>query len=133
MRPGQRWQGVGSLTRIHDSQLTCAVKWDSGRVDRSLKIETVMVKKSAITPSSDAARVSPTPPASPAVPDQQQLWPPSETPPSLSPVVEQPAAQPKEVWLCLARAACQTIRKFPGVLYRSVHLGEGKSQGAPNV
>lgn len=31
MSKEHRWQGVGTLSRLHDNGLTCAVKWDSGR------------------------------------------------------------------------------------------------------
>ena len=31
MAPGKRWQGVGSIHRVHENGTTCAVKWDSGR------------------------------------------------------------------------------------------------------
>jgi hypothetical protein len=84
MRPGKKWQGVGSITRVHDSGLTCAVKWDSGRIDRSLKLETLMPKKSAIpspsipgpSPSSSAGTPSETSPSaatpSARTPDTEQ-------------------------------------------------------------
>ena len=72
MAPGKRWQGVGTINRMHDNGMrsgvfrarprqqpgnrtrahvgicagtTCAVKWDSGRLDRSLLLADLIVKK----------------------------------------------------------------------------------------
>jgi hypothetical protein len=36
MVQGKRWQGVGTINRIHDNETTCAVKWDSGRCLRAM-------------------------------------------------------------------------------------------------
>ena len=44
MTQGKRWQGVGTISRIHDNGTTCAVKWDSGRLDRTLLINDLIVK-----------------------------------------------------------------------------------------
>ena len=45
MAPGKRCQGVGTINHIHDNGTTCAVKWDSGRLDRSLLLADLIVKK----------------------------------------------------------------------------------------
>lgn len=37
MAPGKRWQGVGSINRVHENGTTCSVKWDSGRSDIFLR------------------------------------------------------------------------------------------------
>lgn len=47
MSKEHRWQGVGTLSRLHDNGLTCAVKWDSGRLDRSIKLSDLIIKKAA--------------------------------------------------------------------------------------
>ena len=45
MAPGKRCQGVGTINHIHDNGTTCAVKWDSGRLDRSLLLADLIMKK----------------------------------------------------------------------------------------
>lgn len=51
MTQGKRWQGVGTISRVHDNGTTCAVKWDSGRLDRSLLINDLIVKVVGGTPT----------------------------------------------------------------------------------
>eukprot|EP00286_Rhodomonas_abbreviata_P016491 CAMPEP_0181336290 /NCGR_PEP_ID=MMETSP1101-20121128/27338_1 /TAXON_ID=46948 /ORGANISM="Rhodomonas abbreviata, Strain Caron Lab Isolate" /LENGTH=66 /DNA_ID=CAMNT_0023446571 /DNA_START=98 /DNA_END=295 /DNA_ORIENTATION=+ len=46
-----RWEGVGTITKLHDNGTTCAVKWDSGRLDRSFKLSELIIKKAGATPS----------------------------------------------------------------------------------
>ena len=65
MATGKRWQGVGTISRIHDNGTTCAVKWDSGRLDRSLLVNDIIVKVvgGAATPAKSISD-SPASPAS---------------------------------------------------------------------
>jgi pyruvate/2-oxoglutarate dehydrogenase complex dihydrolipoamide acyltransferase (E2) component len=65
MAMGKRWQGVGTISRIHDNGTTCAVKWDSGRLDRSLLVNDIIVKVvgGAATPAKSISD-SPASPAS---------------------------------------------------------------------
>jgi len=67
MAPGKRWQGVGSINRVHENGTTCAVKWDSGRLDRSLLINDLIVKKATggSTPSKPVSDAPATPASTP--------------------------------------------------------------------
>ena len=67
MAPGKRWQGVGTINRVHENGTTCAVKWDSGRLDRSLLINDLIVKKATggSTPSKPVSDAPATPASTP--------------------------------------------------------------------
>jgi pyruvate/2-oxoglutarate dehydrogenase complex dihydrolipoamide acyltransferase (E2) component len=109
MAMGKRWQGVGTISRIHDNGTTCAVKWDSGRLDRSLLVNDIIVKVvgGAATPAKSISDSQASPASTPgsaasqSPSSQDQSYTPAGTPtppakaatPSPSPS-PQPSASP---------------------------------------
>ena len=145
MAMGKRWQGVGTISRIHDNGTTCAVKWDSGRLDRSLLVNDIIVKVvgGAATPAKSISDSPASPASTPGsaasqTPSSQDksYTPAAATPtplakaetPSPSPS-PQPSASPSEIAKAPSRLQISQDISLDAVPSLSPGTGKGNATG----